>query len=79
MKRSETESDRQMAVRHVIKGGRIVARQRECVERLALKGLDTTEAQRTLDLFTRTLDIFEDDLRRILAAERNRRSPSDRP
>ena len=28
----------------------------------ARKGLDTTEAQRTLDLFARTLNIFEDDL-----------------
>ena len=76
---SDRKSDREMAVRHVLQGRGIVARQRECVERLARKGLDTTEAQRTLDLFTRTLDIFEDDLRRILAAERNRRSPSDRP
>jgi hypothetical protein len=34
---------------------------------LARHGHDTTEAKRTLDLFARTLDIFEDDLRRILA------------
>jgi hypothetical protein len=30
---------------------------------------DTTEAKSTLDLFARTLDIFEEDLRRILADE----------
>ena len=48
MERSEWERDRKMAVRHVIQGRGIVARQRECVERLARKGLDTTEAQRTL-------------------------------
>jgi hypothetical protein len=47
----------------------VVARQRERVERLARNGSDTTEAERTLDLFARTLNIFEDDLRRILADE----------
>ena len=73
MKRSETESDREMAVRHVIQGRGIVARQRECVERLARKGLDTTQAQRTLHMFTRTLNIFEDDLTRILAREPGKR------
>jgi hypothetical protein len=30
----------------------------------------TTEATRTLDLFACTLDIFEDDLRKILADEK---------
>ena len=75
MERSERESDREMAVRHVIQGRGIVARQRECVERLARKGLDTTEARRTLDLFTRTLNIFEDDLRRILAGENKQAVP----
>ena len=41
----------------------------------ARKGLDTTEAQRTLDLFTRTLDIFKNDLRRILAGEKRQAVP----
>jgi hypothetical protein len=63
------ENEREMAFRHVIHGRRVVARQRERVERLALNGSDTTEAERTLDLFARTLNIFEDDLRRILADE----------
>jgi hypothetical protein len=60
-------SNKEMAFRHVIQGRRVVARQRERMEMLARKGLDTAEAQRTLDLFTRTLNIFEDDLKRILS------------
>ena len=48
-----------------------VARQRERVEMLARNGHDTTEAKRTLDLFARTLDIFEDDLRSILQQDWN--------
>ena len=73
MERSEWERDRKMAVHHVIQGRSIVARRHECVERLARKGLDTTEAQRTLHMFTRTLNIFEDDLTRILAREPGKR------
>lgn len=65
-------SKREMAFRHVIDGRRIVVRQRERVERLARDGRDTTEAKRTLDLFARTLNIFEDDLRQILADEWNK-------
>jgi hypothetical protein len=65
-------SKKEMAVRHVINGRRIVARQHERVERLARNGLDTTEAKRTLDLFARTLNIFEDDLRQILADKWNK-------
>jgi hypothetical protein len=57
---------KELAFRHVIDGRRIVARQRERVEMLARNGCDTTEAKRTLDLFARTLNIFEDDLRKIL-------------
>jgi hypothetical protein len=62
-------SKSEMAFRHVMDGRRIVARQRERVETLARNGRDTTEAKRTLDLFARTLNIFEDDLRQILADE----------
>jgi hypothetical protein len=65
-------SKKQLAFRHVIGGRRIVARQRERVEMLARKGCDTAGSKRTLDLFARTLDIFEDDLRRILADEKKR-------
>jgi hypothetical protein len=39
----------------------------------ASNGSDTTEAERTPDLVARTLNIFEDDLRRILADEWKRR------
>ncbi|HKD27659.1 MAG TPA: hypothetical protein VKC66_17380 [Xanthobacteraceae bacterium] len=59
----------EMAFRHVTDARRIVACQRERVEMLARKGHDTTSAERTLDLFARTLDIFEDDLRRILGQD----------
>jgi hypothetical protein len=65
-------SKKQLAFRHVIDGRRIVARQRERVERLARNGCDTTASTRTLDLFVRTLNIFEDDLREILADEKKR-------
>jgi hypothetical protein len=57
------------AFRFFVDGRLIVARQRERVEMLARYGHDKTEAKRTLDLFAGTLDIFEDDLRRILAEE----------
>jgi hypothetical protein len=65
-------SKKQLAFRHVMAGRRIVARQRERVEMLARNGCDTTGSTPTLDLFARTLDIFEDDLRRILADEKKR-------
>jgi hypothetical protein len=53
-------NEREMAFRHVIYGRRIVA-----WEMLARNGNDTTEAERTADLFARTLNIFEGDVRRI--------------
>jgi len=62
-------SKRELAIRHVIQGQQMVARQRQRVEMLAHNGNDTTAAERTLNMFTRTLDIFEDDLRRILTDE----------
>ena len=61
MDRSELE----IAARHVATGRRIVARQRHLLEMLSIKGCDTTEATRTLDLFVRTLAIFEDDLKKL--------------
>ena len=54
---------------HVIDGRPNVARQRERLEMLACDGHDTTEAKHSPDLFARTHDIFEDDLRRILAED----------
>jgi hypothetical protein len=65
-------SKRERAVWRVIQAQRIVARQREHVERLAREGADTTVAENTLSLFTGTLRIFEDELSRILARERGR-------
>ena len=59
----------EMAFRRVTYARRIVACQRERVEMLARNGDDTTSAERILDLFARTLDIFEDGLRRILGQD----------
>lgn len=72
----EPSSKKETAFRYVIDARRIVARQRERVERLARKGSDTTEANRMLDLFTRTLNILENDLRKILEQDRNSKPSS---
>jgi hypothetical protein len=66
------ESKVEMVFRHVAQGRRVVARQRQLVERLALNGCDTTDAEQILDLFVRTLAIFEDDLTRLSAQESKR-------
>jgi hypothetical protein len=60
------ESKVEMAFRHVVQGRRLVARQRHLVERLSLNGCNTRNAEQLLDLFVGTLNIFEDDLRRLL-------------
>jgi hypothetical protein len=73
------QSKMEMVFRHVINGRRIVARQRGRVERLVRDGHDTTNAKRTLDIFARTLDIFEDDLRRILEQDWNHNRSVLRP
>jgi hypothetical protein len=52
--------------------GDALLRKRERVDMLARNGYDTSESKRTLGLFARTLDIFEHDLRRLLAEDRNR-------
>jgi hypothetical protein len=49
-----------LAERHVVAGRKIVARQRELVERLEASGRDTSLEKKTLDLFERTLKMFED-------------------
>jgi hypothetical protein len=66
------ESKVEMAFRHVVQGRRIVARQRQLVEWLALNGRETTKAEQILDSFVRTLAIFEDDLTRLSAQESKR-------
>jgi hypothetical protein len=59
--------EREIAVRQVIRARRIVTGQRERMEMLARN--ETASAERTLDAFTSTLNIFEEKLRRILAYE----------
>ncbi len=71
------ESKVEIAFRHVVQGRRLVARQRRLVERLALNGRDTTNAEQILDLFVRTLALFEDDLNR-LSAQESKRDTSER-
>jgi hypothetical protein len=66
----ELSTEKDMAIRQVIQGRHIVARQCVRVEMLARNGRDTTEAERTLNAFARMLEIFEDGLRKILADER---------
>ena len=61
-------NDIETAARHVLEGHRIVDRQRRLVDRLIADGHDASDAQYTLDLFTRTLAIFEDHLRELRAA-----------
>ncbi len=48
-----------MAARHVEDARRIVARQRETVAELKADHHNTTDAERTLQLFEQTLAIFE--------------------
>ena len=54
-----------VARRHVFEGRRIVAEQRALVERFRERGLDTRNAERSLDLFRQSLAIFEDHLREL--------------
>lgn len=56
-------SSLEIAIRHVGQGRRIVARQRRLIETLAGNGCDTSNAERTFDLFVTTLRIFEEHLR----------------
>jgi hypothetical protein len=55
-----------VAALHVAAGYRIVGRQRAIVARLEDSSHSTVEALRTLDLFERTLAIFEDHYLDIL-------------
>jgi hypothetical protein len=55
-----------VAARHVAAGRRLVARQRAIIARLEEGGCSTVGAVRTLDLFERTLAIFEDHYLGIL-------------
>jgi len=59
------ETAREMAVRHVVSGHRIVAAQRALVTRLCNDGRDASTAEQLLRQFERSLAMFEDDLRQI--------------
>jgi hypothetical protein len=58
-----------LAHAHVIKGRRIVARQRELITEIAARGGDCESAQDLLAAFERSLAIFEDDLAAIIKKE----------
>ena len=62
-----------LARHYVLNARRIVDRQRRAVEALDSAGRDATEARKTLDLFERTLNIFEDHLRRLTEGANARR------
>lgn len=61
-------NDIETAARHIVQGHRIVNRQRQIVDQLIAQGHDASGAQYTLDLFIRTLAIFEEHLRKLRAA-----------
>jgi hypothetical protein len=57
-----TESRYEMALRHVRRGREIVAAQRLTVQRLRAQGAYSSDAEHLLDLYLRSLQIFEQDL-----------------
>ena len=59
------ETLREMALRHVTTGRRIVAAQRRRVEQLRTDGRDAAASEVLLARYERSLAIFEDDLERI--------------
>lgn len=73
------EDQLSMARRHVDAGRKIVARQCETVRRLESNGCDAREAGRTLNLFERTLVIFEDHLRELTRSDPDAGGETRRP
>jgi hypothetical protein len=63
------ESPREMAMRHVEAGRRIVESQRQLIEQLKTSARPTLEAERLLATYLSSLRIFEDELESILAKE----------
>ena len=55
-----------MARRHVLRGQRVVERQRKLVARKKAIGEDATASEALLETFERTLALLEDHLRLIL-------------
>jgi hypothetical protein len=51
-----------LAQDHVISGQRIVARQRQLIADIRVRGGDCAKAEELLSAFERSLAIFEDDL-----------------
>jgi hypothetical protein len=60
-----TETRREMALRHVMTGDRIIAAQRERLEQLRAAGQNTAEAEDLLRRYERTQAMFVDDLKRL--------------
>jgi hypothetical protein len=61
-----------LAQDHVIRGRRIVARQRQLIAEVRARGGDCTQAEDLLSQFERSLAIFEDDLASILEEQGSR-------
>jgi len=55
----------EIAQQHVLQARRIVDRQRQLVTSLRAHGCDYQGAERTLDLFERSLEIFEEHFAEI--------------
>jgi len=56
------ESKLEQAARHVARGARIVAAQKQLVAGLQEKGMEARDAQNLLDQFERSMAIFKADL-----------------
>jgi hypothetical protein len=54
-----------MAARHVAEGRRVVEQQRRRIAKLKKAGRPTFDQEQTLRVFETTLQIFEDDERRL--------------
>jgi len=49
-----------LATQHVERAKQIIARQRQAIARLQAMGCNSLDAEQTLEVFLRTLEIFED-------------------
>jgi hypothetical protein len=60
-----TQSDLAVAAEQIAKAKRIVARQREVIARLQAQRRPIFEAEESLEVFLRTLDVFEQHERQL--------------
>jgi hypothetical protein len=60
-----SESDLALARQHVARGKQIIAKHRALIVKLSAAGCSTLDAEQTLDVFMRTLRIFENHERQI--------------